>query len=122
MMDSKKMQSILQCLYTDKCDIYEYKQVRDSVTFATTVQLELKEKAVPCRISFKSISSATYTETFSSVAQTIKVFLPPSAIVKEGSVLDITRSGHTKRYIASGTPAIYPTHTEYLLEEEKERA
>ena len=69
----------------------------------------------PCRLSFSS-SPATTDGDIAETNQTVKLFFAPDIKVKEGSKITVTQNGITTEYKQSGTPAVYQTHTEILLE------
>ena len=69
----------------------------------------------PCRLSFSSIPS-TSDGDIPEINQTVKLFFAPEITVKEGSKIVVTQNGVTTEYKQSGTPAVYQTHTEILLE------
>ena len=69
----------------------------------------------PCRLSFAS-SPVTGDGDVSTVTQTVKLFYAPEVRVKEGSKITVTQNGITTEYRQSGTPMVYATHAEILLE------
>ena len=69
----------------------------------------------PCRLSFQSNPSVGDGD-FPTVNQTVKLFFAPEIEVKEGSKITVTQNGVTTEYKRSGTPAVYETHQEILLE------
>lgn len=69
----------------------------------------------PCRLSFSSSPSATNGDV-AEINQTVKLFFAPEIKVKEGSKITVTQNGVTTVYKQSGTPAVYDTHQEVLLE------
>jgi hypothetical protein len=69
----------------------------------------------PCRLSFSSSPSASNGDV-AEINQTVKLFFAPEITVKEGSKITVTQNGVTTAYKQSGTPAVYQTHTEILLE------
>lgn len=69
----------------------------------------------PCRLSFSSSPSATNGDV-AEINQTVKLFFAPEIKVKEGSKITVTQNGVTTEYKQSGTPAVYDTHVEIILE------
>ena len=69
----------------------------------------------PCRLSFSSSPAAT-DGNVAEVNQTVKLFCSPDITVKEGSKIVVTQNGVTTEYKQSGTPALYETHQEIILE------
>ena len=69
----------------------------------------------PCRLSFSS-SPSTSDGNIAEIKQTVKLFFAPEIDVKEGSKITVTQNGITTVYKRSGTPVVYQTHKEILLE------
>ena len=69
----------------------------------------------PCRLSFSSNPSVSDGDV-PEINQTVKLFFAPEINVKEGSQITVTQNGITTEYKQSGTPAVYSTHKEILLE------
>jgi hypothetical protein len=69
----------------------------------------------PCRLSFSSSPSAK-DGNVAEINQTVKLFFAPEIKVKEGSKITVTQHGVTTDYKQSGTPAVYSTHQEIILE------
>lgn len=69
----------------------------------------------PCRLSFSSNPSASNGD-IAEINQTVKLFFAPEITIKEGSKITVTQNGVTTAYKQSGTPAVYDTHKEILLE------
>ena len=111
-----KARKAVESLYDGKCTITEHQKIKKenkSTGFQDVVVLE----DIPCRVSFKTISNTSQTDTgASAVVQVAKVFLAPEIQVKPGSKLTITQKGVTTEYKSSGKPAFYSTHQEIVLE------
>lgn len=69
----------------------------------------------PCRLSFSS-SPSVGSGDVPEIKQTVELFFAPEITVKEGSKITVTQNGVTTEYKQSGTPAVYDTHKEILLE------
>lgn len=69
----------------------------------------------PCRLSFSSIPTASDGDV-AEINQTVKLFFAPEIEIKEGSKITVTQNGVSTAYKQSGTPAVYSTHKEILLE------
>lgn len=110
-------------LFDGRCDIYEY--VAETAENGSSVQ---KEQAaaldVPCRLSYTTRlsysglkSSGGYAAVpANNAVQQIKLFLGPDITVKPGSKVVVTQNGVTEAYKNSGEAAVYPSHTEIVLE------
>lgn len=105
-----------ELLYEHMCSIKEYKKVKDPVTKVTETKLVSVLENQPCRISFQSIKSANQTSSNSELQQSIKLFIAPEVIIKEGSVIVANYNGREGTFKNSGIPAVYSTHQEILLE------
>lgn len=111
-----KARKAIESLYDDVCTITEHQKVKKenkSTGFDDVVVLENQ----PCKLSYKTVTSAKPTETAaSSIVQSTKVFIAPEIKVKPGSKFTITHKGVTTEFKNSGEPAIYDTHQEIVLE------
>ena len=105
----------IETTYDGTCTVTEHQKVQKenkSTGFQDVIVLENQ----PCRLSFKTITNTSQTETAAMVGQTTKLFIAPEIKVKAGSKLTITQCGVTTEYKNSGEPAIYPTHQEIVLD------
>lgn len=105
----------IESLYDGKCSITEYQKIKKqngSTGFQETTVIEYQ----PCRISFKTVTSAKESAMNQSITQVIKLFLAPEIAVKTGSKITVTQNGTTTEYKSSGKPAKYATHQEIILE------
>ena len=105
----------IESLYGGKCSITEYQKIKKengSTGFQETTVIENQ----PCRISFKTVTSAKEGAMNQSITQVIKLFLAPEITVKTGSKITVTQNGITTEYKSSGQPAMYETHQEIILE------
>lgn len=116
----------IERLYCDTCNIYEYKEYTEGSV--TKHKEELKHKNIKCRISFSTgrifnrLSSGEEKEDFLKLKQNIKLFLPAKIEVKAGSKIEVTHQGHTMVFVNSSIGAVYKSHTEILLDNNKEWA
>lgn len=112
---TRMVRNALESLYDGVCTIIEHKKVtRENKTtgFDDVVVLENQ----PCRLSFKTITSAGQGNNGASLAQTVTLFLSPDIAVKAGSKIVVTQHGKTTEYKCSGEPAIHSNHQELVLE------
>lgn len=112
----------LERLYTDKCNIYSWETIKDPVTKVTETKKTLKYDNIPCRISFKTISSISQNTFEPVISQVVKLFLSKDIEIKAGSEIIIYRNGKSCEYKCSGLPAIYSNHQEIILLNAKEYA
>lgn len=114
MIDKLHRQAI-EKTYTDICTVTEYQKYKKS-----NKTTGFRESAVytdePCRLSFKTVNSATGTGTLTKIGQIITLFISPDADIKAGSKITVTHDGRTADYKRSGFPAVYKTHQEIPLE------
>ena len=109
-----KVRKALEKGYTGTFTVTEHKQItkpNHTTGFSDVVVLENQ----PCRLSFSSSPSVKNGDV-PEIGQTVKLFFAPEITVKEGSKITVTQNGVTTAYKRSGTPAVYQTHTEILLE------
>lgn len=102
-------------MYAGKCTVIEYqkrKKADKSTGFEEVTVLENQ----PCRLSFSTSENADSTGAATAIRQVIKLFLSPDLTIKAGSKIVVTQNGVTTAYKNSGTPAIYATHQEIVLE------
>lgn len=105
----------IQSLFIGKCSIIEFLSVIDADTgFTDNTEVEVF-KDIPCRLSFKNISSSQQTEITNNISQEIKLFVSPDVEIKEGSKVIVTQNGVTNVYCQSGVPSVYTSHREYIL-------
>ena len=109
-----KVRAALEKGYTGTFTVTERKKVTNPnhTTGFSDVDVLVDQ---PCRLSFSAIPSASNGDV-AEINQTVKLFFAPEITVKEGSKITVTQNGVTTAYKQSGTPAVYQTHKEILLE------
>lgn len=101
--------------YTDTCTVTEnekYTKTNKTTSFRAKTVYEDE----PCRLSFKTVNSASGTGTVTKISQLITLFISPDIDIKAGSKITVTHDGRTTDYKRSGFPAVYKTHQEIPLE------
>ena len=68
--------------YDCKCDIVEYKAIKNSINKRTEHREETVLERQPCRKSYKTIANANQSETENNVTQIVKLFIAPEIEVK----------------------------------------
>ena len=116
-----KARKAIESMYDGMCTITEHQKVKLE-NKSTGFQDVVVQEDIPCRLSFKTVTNTSQTETAASIAQITKVFLAPEIQVKPGSKLTIIQNDVTTEYKSSGEPAFYSTHQEIVLELFKEWA
>ena len=109
-----KVRKALEKGYTGTFTVTEHQKVKKAnhTTGFSDVEVLVDQ---PCRLSFSSSPSAKDGDV-AELNQTVKLFYAPEIVVKEGSKITVTQNGITTEYKQSGTPAVYDTHIEILLE------
>lgn len=109
----------IESTYQDTCTILERRDVRDDKTRITQKNGEVPVvENQPCKLSFEKLSAVVQTETAATAVQGTKLFLAPEISVCPGSkvIVEQACTGVKTEYSASGKPAVYPTHSEIILE------
>lgn len=107
--------------YTDNCTVTEYEKYKKSNKTNGFREKKVYEN-VSCRLSFRTVNSATGTGTVTTIGQIITLFIAPDIDIKAGSKITVTHDGRTTDYKRSGFPAVYKTHQEIPLELFEENA
>ena len=109
-----KVRKALEKGYVGTFTVTEHKKVTkpNHITGFSDVDVLIDQ---PCRLSFSANPPATNGDV-SEISQTVKLFFAPEITIKEGSKITVTQNGTTTEYKQSGTPAVYDTHKEILLE------
>lgn len=110
-----KARKAIESLYNGECSIIEYQKIKKPNKTTGFEEVTVIEHQ-PCRIAFKSVTSAKEGLVNSSITQVIKLFIAPEITVKTGSKITVTQNGITTEYKSSGKPAMYETHQEIILE------
>lgn len=109
--------SAIESLYTGQCDVFEYQPVQDPVSKITSHQeTKVNTTAIPCRLSFQTISAVDQGSGANIPRQVVKLFMDPGVVVKAGSKIVVTQNGRTTAYKNAGQPAVYSNHQEIMLE------
>ena len=67
-------------------------------------------------LSFEKLNAVVQTDTAAKLTQGTKLFIAPEIKIKPGSKIIVEQNGTTTEYSASGEPAVYFSHSEYMLE------
>ena len=108
----------LQSLWTGVCTVYVRvpSPTPDPATGRTVWAVEAVAVAVPCRLSFETLSETQDESSAAKVTQSVKLFLDPAVPLPAGSKLTVTQNGVTGGYVQSGEAAVYSNHKEVPLE------
>lgn len=108
----------LQSLWTGVCTVYVRvpSPTPDPATGRTVWAVEAVAEAVPCRLSFETLSETQDESSAAKVTQSVKLFLDPAVPLPAGSKLTVTQNGVTGEYVQSGEAAVHSNHKEVPLE------
>ena len=100
----KAARKAIESTYSGVCTILERRDVRDEKTKITRKNEEVPVvENQPCKLSFEKLNAVVQTDTAAKLTQGTKLFIAPEIKIKPG-------------YSASGEPAVYFSHSEYMLE------
>lgn len=111
-----KARKAIESLYKGLCTIYEYKDVEDDYTGETTSKLVPVHEDIPCKVSKKTISSASGSEIASTIKYEAVLFINPEIEIKTGSEIVVIQNDVTRKYKRSGEPFPYTNHQEIVLQ------
>lgn len=107
---------VIEQTYDGTCTIYVQQEVTDPVTKLTVTQEEVAAEQIPCRLSFSSSPATEESDTATTTAQTIKLFLASEQEIPSGCRIEVNQNGRTESYAQSGKAAVYFSHQETILE------
>lgn len=107
---------VLEATYDGTCRIYGMQSVKDPVTKVTRQEEVLKQADLLCHLSYSGSAPASDSDTATTVAQTIKLFLAPEPEILPGCRIEVTQHGRTENYCRSGKAAVYSSHQEIMLD------
>lgn len=113
----KAARKAIESTYSGVCTILERRDVRDEKTKITRKNEEVPiVENQPCKLSFEKLNAVVQTDTAAKLTQGTKLFIAPEIKIKPGSKIIVEQNGTTTEYSASGEPAVYFSHSEYMLE------
>lgn len=113
----KTARKTIESTYSGVCTILERRDVRDEKTKITRKNEEVPiVENQPCKLSFEKLNAVVQTDTAAKLTQGTKLFIAPEIKIKPGSKIIVEQNGTTTEYSASGEPAVYFSHSEYMLE------
>lgn len=121
-MVNAAVKKAIESLYEGKCSVYGYGVVVDDKTHLKSNKEYLLYKDIPCRLSVKSVNSASFEEVASGITQEIKLFLSNEYEIKAGCKIVVTQNGVATAYKNSGQANVKSNHQEVVLELFKEWA
>lgn len=113
----KAARKAIESTYSGVCTVIERRGVRDERTKITRKNEEVPVvENQPCKLSFEKLNAVVQTDTAAKLTQGTKLFIAPEIKIKPGSKIIVEQNGTTTEYSASGEPAVYFSHSEYMLE------
>lgn len=113
----KAARKAIESTYSGVCTVIERRNVRDERTKITRKNEEVPVvENQPCKLSFEKLNAVVQTDTAAKLTQGTKLFIAPEIKIKPGSKIIVEQNGTTTEYSASGEPAVYFSHSEYMLE------
>ncbi len=113
----KVARKAIESTYSGVCTVLERRDIRDETTKITRKNEEVPVvENQPCKLSFEKLNAAHQTDTAAKLTQGTKLFIAPEITIRPGSKIIVKQNGITTEYYASGEPAVYPSHSEYILE------
>lgn len=113
----KAARKAIESTYSGVCTILERLDVKDERTKITRKDEEVPVvENQPCKLSFEKLNAVVQTETAATLTQGTKLFIAPEIKIKPGSKIIVEQNGTKTEYSASGEPAVYFSHSEYMLE------
>lgn len=114
-MNIERHRRAIERMYTDRCTIYRYVNIKDPVAHETKQVLQPVYIDQPCRISQRALAQNGQTEAQNNIAYETKLFIAPELGIRQGDSIEVTRNGVTRQYTA-GEPFLYSTHQEVSLQ------
>ena len=109
-------ESAMKKLWNDRCDVIIKKNIKDTRTGKTKQADAVVFSELPCRLSFKTVTTPTQTDSAARTVQSTSLFLSKEVTVPPGSKIVVTHEGVKREYTQSGVPAVYSYHQEIPVE------
>lgn len=108
-----KYRGIVESLFNRKCNVYEYKEVKEG--YVSKRELKKVLENIPCRRSYDAGSGLNYNKTGEEGTdnlkekQFVRLFFSADTSIKAGSVIELDNG---ESYEFSGISLVYDTHIE----------
>ena len=109
-------ESAMKKLWNDRCSIFVKENVKDARTGKTKQADAVIFSGLPCRLSFKTVTIPTQTDSAARTVQSTVLFLSKDVTVPPGSKIVVTHEGVEREYTQSGVPSVYSYHQEIPVE------
>ena len=116
MVNDKAYERALKLLWNDRCSIIAKENVKDARTGKTKQADAIVFSELPCRLSFKTVTIPTQTDSAARTVQSTVLFLSMDVTVPPGSKIVVTHEGVEREYTQSGVPSVYSYHQEIPVE------
>lgn len=110
-----KIRRAKELMYIGLCTVIEYRKVKKENKSTGFEEVTVLEN-IPCKLSFKNISSSIENDKASVINQSISLILAPEVKINPGSKIIVTQNKIITIYKNSGESAVYSTHQEIILE------
>lgn len=112
----------LEKLWRGRCTVKTWKDVEDPITHVTQHKEETLYENLKCKLSHKTLTSASSTVGPAIIAEQIKLSLGNEYEIPAGCKIIVTQDEVTEEYTRSGKAGIFMDHQEIVLELFKEYA
>lgn len=109
-------EAALQTLWDGLCTVTVRRMVINKQNGRNEPQEVVTVEDAPCRLSYKTVSTAGEQDHAATAQQTVKLLLSNEWDVPPGSKITVTQHGNTVEFAWSGLPARYSHHQEILLQ------
>lgn len=109
-------ESAMKKLWNDRCSIFVKENIKDARTGKTKQADAIVFSELPCRLSFKTVTIPSQTDSAARTVQSTALFLSKDVTVPPGSKIVVTHEGVKREYTQSGVPAVYSYHQEIPVE------
>ena len=109
-------ESAMKKLWNDRCDVIIKKNIKDARTGKTKQADAVVLRELPCRLSFKTVTIPTQTDSAARTVQSTVLFLSKDVTVPPGSKIVVTHEGVKREYTQSGVPSVYSYQQEIPVE------
>ena len=116
MVSDNAYESALKKLWNDRCSIFVKENIKDARAGKTKQADAIVFSELPCRLSFKTVTIPSQTDSAARTVQSTVLFLSKDVTVPPGSKIVVTHEGVKREYTQSGVPAVYSYHQEIPVE------
>ncbi|KOP78655.1 hypothetical protein AMS59_12605 [Lysinibacillus sp. FJAT-14745] len=112
----------LEKLWRGNCTVKAWQEVEDPITHVTQSKEVTLYENLMCKLSHKTLTSASSTGGPAIIAEQIKLSLGNEYEIPAGCKIIVTQDKVTEQYTRSGKPGIFMDHQEIVLDLFKEYA